>query len=234
MNTKSKLILSFFLLVTSFQIASAQEQKVAMLSDRTKVQYTINPAQKLDGSYSVTQDSNKVYLRGAYKDGQRVGNWYAFNNDTKVFLRYNYDLKKLVSLDTTSIGRLEVEVKTDDPNVKQKASIAFPIASIDQYISLLGAETKKKILLENKKAYGNLIVDLITNIDAQGKATYTAKYTADGMDLTKRINISNKTFNLEWIPANYEGKTYPSVFSVKAKIDFDSNASGPQRFVWVY
>jgi hypothetical protein len=234
MNIQPKIIVMQVALFALVQFAFAQTQKTATLSDRSKVQYTVDPSEKLNGSYTVTQDSNKVYLRGAYKDGQRVGNWYAFNNDTKVFLRYNYDLKKLVSLDTTSVGRIEIDIKADDANVKQKAAIAFPIASIDQYISLLAAETKKRILSENKKAYGILTVDLITAIDADGKPTYSVKYNADGVDITKRINISNKAFDLEWIPATYEGKTYPAVFTVKAQIDLNASASGPQRFIWVY
>lgn len=229
-----KIYLSTLAVFVTLQLCQAQEQKTSSLSDQTKVVYAMNDSKKLDGVYSIVKDEDKVFLRGIYKDNSRTGNWYAFNNDGKVFLRYNYDLKKLIYLDMVSINRIKVEVSTTDPVIKEKASIPVPIASIDQYISLLGTELKRVILKDNKNADGTLDADLITNIDKNGKATYEAHYVADGIPVTKRLIIAEKAFDIDWIPSSYKGTSYASVFSVKARIDFAQKPGIKQRFIWVY
>ncbi|WP_157280204.1 hypothetical protein [Pedobacter borealis] len=234
MNIYKNIYFAAVALFASAQLSQAQEQKTSVLSDQTKVVYAMNDAKKLEGVYSVLKNDDKVFLRGVYKDNVRSGNWYAFNDNGNVFLRYNYDLKKLLYLDTVSINRLKVEVKTDDPEVKEKASIPVPISSIDQYISLLATELKRVILKDNKNADGTLDADLITNIDKNGKASYEASYTVDGIPVTKRLIISEKTFDIDWIPSSYKGVNYASVFSVKAKIDFAQKPGIKQRFIWVY
>jgi hypothetical protein len=221
-------------LCSGLQVCFAQEEKSVSLSDQTKVVYAINTSKKLDGAYSVMKDQDNVFLRGVYRNNERAGNWYAFNTDGKVFLRYNYDLKKLLFLDTTSVNRLRVDIDTKDPEIKQKASIPVPITSIDQYISLLGTELKRVVKTENKNADGTLEADLITKIDKNGRPTYQAQYLADGILVTKKLIISEKGFDIDWIPASYNGVNYPSTFSVKARINFTEKPGIKQRFIWVY
>lgn len=232
-----KKIAKFYLVVACCAISNyvqAQEQKMLFLSDETKVVYALNDSKKLNGAYSVMKDADKVFLRGLYKDNARVGNWYAFNENGNVFLRYNYDLKKLVYLDTTSINRLKVEIDAASPEVKKEASIPVPIASIDQYISLLGSELRRMILRENKNADGSLDADLITNIDKNGKPSYSATYLVDGILVTKRLVIAEKNFNIDWIPASFNGTQYSSSFAVKTRIEFSEKPGIKQRFIWVY
>jgi len=231
---KTKISLLTLAIISLLQICKAQEQKNSVLSDQTKVVYAMNDLKKIEGAYSVLKDEDKVFLRGVYKDNLRVGNWYAFNDNGNVFLRYNYDLKKLLFLDTVSVNRIKVEITATDPVVKEKASIPVPIASVDQYISLLGTELKRVILKENKSADGILDADLVTNIDKNGKATYEARFVADGIPVTKRLIIAEKAFNIDWIPSSYNGTNYASVFSVKARIDFAQKPGIKQRFIWVY
>ncbi|MFC4211881.1 hypothetical protein ACFOWA_11845 [Pedobacter lithocola] len=226
--------LIFILLLATSCVAKAQNQKTTTLSDQTKVVFNVIDEKILEGAYTIIKGEDKVVLRGVYKNNVRIGNWYAFNDDGNVFLRYNYDLKKLLVLDTTSINRLKVDVISNDLDVKEKASIPIPITSIDQYISLLGTELKRMVKTENKNAEGVLEADLITNIDKNGKASYQAKYTADGINVTKRLNINEKGFDFDWIPATYKGEIYASTFSVKAKIDFTEKGGIKQRFIWVY
>ncbi|AZI24811.1 MAG: hypothetical protein ABWZ79_14840 [Pedobacter agri] len=234
MRNKSRL---FYLTIGTLllnQLLFAQEQKTSVLSDQTKVVYAMNDSKKIEGVYSVLKEEDKVFLRGAYKDNVRTGNWYAFNDDGKVFLRYNYDLKKLLFLDTTSINRLKVEIDAKDPEVKEKASIPVPITSIDQYISLLGTELKRMVKTENKNADGTLEADLITKIDKNGRANYQAQYVADGILVTKKLVISEKGFDIDWIPSSYKGVNYAATFSVKARISFTEKPGIKQRFIWVY
>jgi len=234
MNIYKNIYFSALALFAAVQFSNAQEQKTSILSDQTKVVYAMNDSKKFEGAYSVLKDEDKIFLRGVYKDNSRSGNWYAFNNNGDVFLRYNYDLKKLLFLDTVSINRIKVDIDANDPVVKEKASIPVPIASIDQYISLLGTELKRVVLKENKSADGTLDADLVTNIDQNGKATYEAHYVADGIPVTKRLIIAEKAFNIDWIPSSYNGKNYAAAFSVKARIDFAQKPGIKQRFIWVY
>lgn len=226
------ILLSFGLLLIE-SASFAQQSKSVLLSDQSKVVFNSSDSKRLDGPY-VVSNNDKVFLRGAYKNDVRTGNWYAFNENEKLFMRYNYDLKKLLFVDTTSIGRLNINIASSDPVVKEKASIPVPISSIDQYVSLLGTELKRIILKENKNAQGALTADLITNIDKNGKPNYYATYLADGVLAKTRLFIDEKNFDLEWIPASYNGEHYDSSFSVKAKIDFGQKIPGRQRFQWVY
>jgi hypothetical protein len=230
--TKKSFLCSFWLLCLGSS-SFAQQQKSVILSDQSKLVFNSPDSKRLDGPYIVSSN-DKVFLRGVYKNDMRTGNWYAFNENEKLFMRYNYDLKKILFVDTTSIGRLNINIASSDPVVKEKASIPVPISSIDQYVSLLGAELKRIILKENKNAQGALTADLITNIDKNGRPTYYATYPANGVLAKTRLFVAEKNFNLEWIPASYNGETYASSFSVKAKIDFGQEIPGRQRFQWVY
>lgn len=232
-----KPLLKFSVLILVFIVFHQNcvaQQNTAMLSDQSKVTYTLNDSKKFEGVYSIEKGEGKVSLRGVYKNNVRSGNWYAFNENGNVFLRYNYDLKKLLFLDTVSTNRLQVNIKTNNPEVKEKATIPIPICSIDQYISILGTELRRVVLKDNKNAEGTLEADLITNIDKNGKATYEASYLADGILVTKRLIIAEKGFDIDWIPSSYNGQTYDSTFSVRAKIEFSQKSGISQRFIWVY
>jgi hypothetical protein len=233
MTKHKKLTVMTIALLCVIEGLSAQEKKSIILSDRAQVELSSNSSKQLDGPYLVTMNKN-VVLRGAYKANARTGNWYAFNDKEKLFLRYNYDQKKVLYVDSVSINRIDVKVLSTDPIIKEKASIPVPISSIDQYVSLLGTELRRLILKDNKNADGILIAELITEIDKEGKPRYSATYKTDGIDVKTRLVIKENDFKLEWIPASYEGTTLPSIFSVTAKIDFTEKIPGRQRFIWNY
>ena len=201
-----------------------------LLSDESKVVYNLSEDKKLNGAFTIVKES-KVILRGSYKDDKRSGNWYCFNPDGSVYMRYNYDQKKLVALDTARVARAMVEF----PGIKEESangSIPVPVCSIDQYVSLLGAEFRRLILAENKNAEGVVAVELIANIDKNGKATYTGNYDAEGVTMTKRLKPDVKLFNIEWLPATMSGKPVAAVFKVNMSVDLSSNVTGRQRFRW--
>lgn len=232
MKNLKKLTLTVLLASFLMNLTFAQVTKIALLSDRSKVNYTLDEAKQINGSYTVLNAEDKLFLRGTYKGNKRIGNWYAFNANGSVFLRYNYDSNKLLFLDTLSMRRIKVEIKSNDNVVTENASISFPILSVDQYVSLLGTEFKRVILRENKNANGIIDVDLIANVDEKGKAYYEAVYIVDNIPTTKKIIISEKYFDLQWIPANYKGNTLASVFSVKVRLDLSAVGINLQRFNW--
>lgn len=207
------------------------KEVTGLLSDNSKVVYNISDDKKLDGAFTISTKEDKLILRGSYKADKRAGNWYCFNPDGTVFMRYNYDLKKLLALDTGRIARAKVEIKGRNDEV-QNASIPIPVCSIDQYISILGAEFRRLILAENKTAEGTIAVELIANIDRNGKAGYSGVYTVDGTTVTKTLKPNDKLFNIEWLPASYQGEKVAAVFRVNMTCDLSSDGSSKQRFRW--
>lgn len=210
------------------------EQKAHLLSDQSKVIYNVSNGKKLDGAYQISTPEDKITLRGSYREGKRIGNWYSFNSDGKLFSRYNYDQGKLLFLDKSVLRNVLVDIKDLNDVESGDAIIPFPICSMDLYVSLLAVEIRDKILQENKSAYGVLDVDLIADIDEKGKASYSARYQTGNIKTTKRLIINDKIFELDWIPASYKGKDLRSRFIVKSKIDLNANGPSHKRFLWAY
>lgn len=200
-----------------------------ILPDDSKVVYNVSEDRRLNGAFSISKD-DKLLLRGSYKDNKRAGNWYCFNPDGSVYMRYNYDQKKLVAIDTARIARATVEVSGLQNGTT--SSMPVPICAIDQYVSLLGAEFRRLVLAENKNAEGVIPVELTANIDRNGKATYTGSYLADGVSTAKRIKPDVRLFNIEWLPASINGEKVAAVFKVNMTVDLSSNDIGRQRFRW--
>lgn len=201
-----------------------------LLADDSKVIYNISDDKKLNGVFSISKE-DKLVLRGSYKNNKRAGNWYCFNPDGTVYLRYNYDQNKLVALDTARVARALVEI-SDAKGDASSASIPVPVCSIDQYVSLLGAEFRRLLLAENRTAEGVVAVELVANIAPDGKATYVGNYNADGVKMNKRLKPGDKLFDIEWLPATLDGEKVAAVFKVNMTVDLSSNDIGRQRFRW--
>jgi hypothetical protein len=230
MNT---LLKSLIVSSTIFLFKSDNVEKAGLLSDKSKVVYNLSDNNQLNGVFAIYQE-DKLFLRGKYKENIRSGDWYCFNPDGSVFLRYNYDLKKLIALDSISISKATVVIKSADKKTRESARIPIPVCSIEQYVSLLGTDFKRNLLRENKEAAGSLSVDLVATIDKVGKAYYVGKYVVDGINTQKKINVNEKLFNIEWIPASYEGKPLTSTFTVNMKFDMSDDPTKRQRFIWNY
>jgi hypothetical protein len=215
-------------------LAMSATEKSGLLSDKSKVLYNINEKKQFEGPFTIMTNDNKTLLRGTYKDNERSGNWFCFNPDGSVFLRYNYDSKKLVSVDTKAISRAKFDIQGASEDVKNGASIPVPICSVEQYISLVGVEFERQILAENKLAQGVLEADLVAKVDANGKATYSAVYQANNIEIIKKIKVNEKLFNIEWIPSSYNGEKLASTFTVKMEVKLGGDPFQRQRFIWAY
>jgi hypothetical protein len=222
------------LISAAFMLFTSSQEKVATLSDQSKVVYHVTDDKKMDGQFTITSAESKLLLRGSFKDNERAGNWFCFNPDGTVFMRYNYDLKKVVALDSKAISRAKIDIDSKDKTVQSEASVPVPVCSVEQYISLLGVEFERQIMVENKSAEGLLEADLIANIDKDGKATYTASYQSTGLTLKKKIRLNDKVFAIEWIPASYQGEKLASTFTVRMAAQLGSDPLKRQRFTWAY
>lgn len=207
-------------------------QKTKILSDNSRVTYNVNEKNKLEGAYFVENTNRDIWIRGAYKDNQRIGNWYTFNSDKTVALRYNYDLKKILFLDTIALKKAEITIT--DPNANGNGSVVLPICSIDQYLSVLKAAAKsifpKEQIVYNKE----IPIEIIATVKSSDDVIYTISYKIN--DKMYAFDIKNKDidFDIEWIPSSYNGKNLEAEFSVKSSLLFSDNGSDKQRFKWNY
>lgn len=223
------------LLITSALIATVITeitQKTKILSDNSRVTYNVNDKNKLEGPFFIENTSRNIWIRGSYKDNKRVGNWYAFNNDKTVFLRYNYDLKKIVFLDTAALKNAEITIT--DKNANGNGTVALPICSIDQYLSILNEAAKasfpKEQIIYNKV----LPIEIIATVKSNEDINYTISYKINGNLYAYDINNKNIDFDIDWIPSSHNGKNLEAEFTVKSSLLFSSESSEKQRFKWNY
>lgn len=208
------------------------ESKKIVLSDGSKVDYNIDEKNMLNGAYSISNTDNKLWLRGSYKENQRVGNWYCFNSDGALMLRYNYDLKKIISIDDKFLSKIKFVLDSQNPSVLEKATVPVPICSIDQYLSLFNDQIQNVIGREKKDLPKELPVDIIAKIDSKGSVSYKLAYTLSGYTYSSKLVIKEKMYDLEWAPSIFEGKIVPAEVIISSIIV--SNGSGMQRFKWNY
>jgi hypothetical protein len=207
-------------------------QKTKVLTDNSRVTYNVNEKNKLEGAYFVENTNRDIWIRGAYKDNQRIGNWYTFNSDKTVALRYNYDLKKILFLDTIALKKAEITIT--DPNANGNGSVVLPICSIDQYLSVLKAAAKsifpKEQIIYNKE----IPIEIIATVKSSDDVIYTISYKINNKMYAFDIKNKDIDFDIEWIPSSYNGKNLEAEFSVKSSLLFLDNGSEKQRFKWNY
>lgn len=228
-------IISFPLVITGALIGSfftELTQKTKVLADDSRLTYNVNEKNRLEGAYFVENTNKDIWIRGAYKDNQRVGNWYAFNNDKTVALRYNYDLKKVIFLDTLALKKAEITIA--DEKAQGKGSVTLPICSIDQYLSIL-KEAAKSSFPKDQIIYNKEIpIEIIANVKASNDVTYTISYKINDKLYAFDINNKNIDFDIEWIPSTSNGKNIEAEFSIKSSLLFSANGSEKLRFKWNY
>ena len=209
-------------------------QKTKILSDNSRLTYNVNEKNKLDGAYFVENTDRNIWIRGTYKEEQRSGNWYAFNSNKSVFMRYNYDLKKMLYLDTIAMKKVDITITDKNSDLAKNASAPLPICSIDQYSSLLGEAAKanypKEVITYNQP----IELTIIATVKSAKDVKYVASYTHKGTMYAYNINTKNLDFQIDWFPSSYEGKDVEAEFKVQTKIEFSNMGTGRQRFVWNY
>lgn len=219
-----------FLFISSLCQAQNIRETSVTLSDGSKLTYQqLNGA--LNGLYT-TKKADVTLLRGNYVGNKRVGNWYFFNRDNTVFMRYNYDQRKLLYIDSEMLALAKIKVNSGDDEVDKKASVPIPLISFAQYFTLVPEEAKKVIPIEDQITGGDLPTEILAKIDKNGEATYTVSYKKRGKDIVREFKLNINSFTLEWIPANYNGKNLPGEFAIAANLVFEKKTDEIRRFNW--
>ena len=207
-------------------------EKTGKLIDKSQVTYNITDNKVLDGVFTIADTAIVTRLRGSYAQNKRVGNWYCFNAQGKVVLRYNYDLNKLVALEKEEFNAVEIKILDKDAKVAEKASVPIPVCAIDQYKSLMIAELKDELSHNGKLSAGNVEAKITALVKADGTAIYTAQYNLAGVSYTTKIYPKDKLFTIQWLPATYEGKALKSEFTFVSSFMF--KPGDHKRFIWNY
>lgn len=209
-------------------------EKTGKLVDESKVTYNINENKKLEGAFKIEDAANVLRLRGSYIADKRSGDWYCFDAKGKMVLRYNYTVGKLLSLEQGDLTTLDIKVLDKNTEVANNASIPIPICSIDQYKTILIEELKDQLPGKEKAGIIDVTAEIIAMIDGNGSAKYVALYAVNGVENKVVIYLKDKLFDLEWLPAKYNGKTYKSEVKFSTSFQIDPSTSSSKRFVWNY
>lgn len=209
-------------------------EKTGKLVDDSKVTYNIGEDKQLNGTYKIEDSASILRLRGNYLENKRTGDWYCFDASGKVVLRYNYTVDKLLSLDQTQLAAVEINVIDKNEEVKTNASIPFPICSIDQYKTLLVEELKDQIPAKEVSGKVNVNAEITAMVNAKGVTKYVATYVINGTENKLELYLKDKLFQLDWVPAKYNDKTYKSEVKFSTAFQMDSANSLNKRFIWNY
>lgn len=220
-------------LIASLLIGSLNSvEKTAKLVDQSKVTYNLEDGKQFDGAFSIEDAANNTRLRGMYKSNQRTGNWYCFNAKGEMVMRYNYDLKKLVSVDKKELDKVDIRIVGLGEKEVAEATVPLPVCSIDQYKNLLELELMEEIRNKNREASGDVKAEITAMIKEDGKAIYSANYVLDNVSYNTKVYLKDKVFTIDWIPAAHNGK------AVKSEVKFSSTLkmvpSEHRRFIWSY
>jgi len=207
-------------------------EKKTTLSDFSTLTYNVGEDKKLDGPYTVESPEKKTWLRGSYKGDNRSGNWYCFNSSGRVFLRYNYDQKKLVQLDTTAMKNVQVNILVESVEAKENASIPVPICSMDQYMSLFGSQIARIFDKEVNLPSNEIEMAVVASLDTKDRVSYKLEYNLGKTTFSAPLKMQETKFDLAWVPASYNGKSIPSEFIVKSI--YKKGADEKYRFKWNY
>lgn len=207
------------------------EEKKATLGDFSILTYNVGADRKLSGTYVIVNSDKKTWLRGSYLANERVGNWYCFNSDGKVFLRYNFDQKKLLQLDTTAMKNVEINILSEDAETIKNSTIPVPMCSPDQYISLFSSQIASVV---NKEIHlpAEVPITVIAKLDKRNKVDYMLTYTIGKTTYTSPLKMQETKFDIVWLPATFDGKPVASEFIIKST--YKKDQSGRLRFKWNY
>jgi len=225
------LLVSSSIIGSVFGILELKEKSV-ILPDDTKLTYQVDEKNKMNGLFTVINTSQQPLIRGSYKEDKRSGNWYCFNKDKSVFMRYNYDLNKILYLDTVAIKKATIKVLSNNKEVAENASISLPVCSIDQYLSLLNEEIKASIPA-NQVVYNRITdFEITATLDEKNRVEYKYAYMFGDNKYERVLKPRASKFNIDWIPAMYAGKAVASEFRVYSQITFSQDNSRMARFNW--
>lgn len=203
------------------------------LLDGNVINYTTQ-YEILSGVFLVTKGvEKKEIMRGNYLNGKKRGNWYYFNYDGSLFLRYNFDSNKVYSLDAKSLTTFSVEINAND-DLKTLASIPVPLWSFDSFYVLATEYATKAVDLKHLSRLSNKDVTITVNVSDDGRAKYYVVYSLDNKEFKNEFIIMDKVLEIDWLPSTYKDQKFSSIVTFKTKLNTNqsNNDGGHKRMNW--
>jgi hypothetical protein len=222
------------LLLAQGVLAFAQntlKEKKTSIATNTSLVYQVDDNKIKNGAYFVENTSNnKVWLKGNYAENKRIGNWYFFDGENNVMLRYNFDTNRLLYLSPEFYKNSTIQIDTDSEDVKSKAIVPVPLFPMELLLNLASENTDVIYVLNNKVSDTDRI-NFVSSIKSTGKAVYSLE-DVSGKKILKDIELKIKDFPLDWLPANYNNENLNSKIYIPIVINRKENVSEPRRNRW--
>jgi hypothetical protein len=230
-----KIALSSMAVLLAISLANAQnpKEKRKILYENTELIYTVTEKNDKNGPVFIKDiKEDKTYLKGLHVNDKPSGKWYFYNEDGTLESHYNFDLNKLLYIDTTYLKKIDVAILDKNQDIIQNASI--PTLLYPSHLFLKQIANDVIIPEEDYAGRANLNVKLKAVIQINGNAEYSVEYFVEGREVERKIILSNTDLNRIWIPANYKGKPIKSSFSINTSISNEVSKSNHRKFNWNY
>jgi hypothetical protein len=228
-----KSILSGIAILLTMGIASAQtpKERKKVLFEDTELTYTVTEKNEKNGPVFIKDSKKgKTYLKGLNAQDKPSGKWYFYNEDGSLESHYNFDLNKLLYIDTAYLKKIEVKIMDKNPDIVQNASI--PILLYPSHLFLKQISNDVQIPEEDYNGQSNLAVKLKAIIQVNGGVEYSVEYLVERRTVERKIILSNTDLKNIWLPATYKGNHIKSSFSINTSVSSDKTKSNHSKFYW--
>ncbi|WP_395626656.1 hypothetical protein [Daejeonella sp.] len=230
---KKSILLGIAILLT-MGIASAQtpKERKKVLFEDTELTYTVTDKNEKNGPVFIKDSKkDKTYLKGLNAKDKPSGKWYFYNEDGTLESHYNFDLNKLLYIDTAYLKKIEVKILDKDPEIVQNASI--PTLLYPSHLLLKLISNDVQISDADFGGKNQLPIKLTVIISDNGDTEYYVEYAVGNLFTKKKVVLTTKFLDNIWIPSHYKNKNIKSSFTINTSINSDYKA-GHRKFNWTY
>jgi len=229
-----KSILSGIAILLTLGLANAQtpKERKKVLFEDTELIYTVTDKNERNGPVFIKDSKKgKTYLKGLNAQDKPSGKWYFYNEDGTLESHYNFDLKKLLYIDSAYLKKIEVAILDKDPEIVQNASIPTLLYPSHLFLKLIANDVQ----IPNTDFAGKnqLPIKLTVIIQANGDTEYYIEYAVGNLFTKKKVVLTTKFLDTIWIPSHYKNINIKSSFTINTSINSDYKA-GHRKFTWTY
>jgi hypothetical protein len=229
-----KSILSGIAILLTLGIANAQtpKERKKVLFEDTELTYTVTDKNEKNGPVFIKDSKkDKTYLKGLNAQDKPSGKWYFYNEDGTLESHYNFDMNKLLYIDSAYLKKIEVKILDKDPEIVQNASI--PTLLYPSHLLLKLISNDVQISDADFGGKNQLPIKLTVIISANGDTEYYVEYAVGNLFTKKKVVLTTKFLDNIWIPSHYKNKNIKSSFTINTSINSDYKA-GHRKFNWTY
>lgn len=229
-----KSILSGIAILLTLGLANAQtpKERKKVLFEDTELTYTVTDKNEKNGPVFIKDSKkDKTYLKGLNAKDKPSGKWYFYNEDGTLESHYNFDLNKLLYIDTAYLKKIEVKILDKDPEIVQNASI--PTLLYPSHLLLKLISNDVQISDADFGGKNQLPIKLTVIISDNGDTEYYVEYAVGNLFTKKKVVLTTKFLDNIWIPSHYKNKNIKSSFTINTSINSDYKA-GHRKFNWTY